>query len=307
MDGGARSGEGRMPDFLLIGAMKAGTTTLWSQLARHPAVFMCTPKEPQFWSRDPVRARGIAWYQSLFAKARPDQRTGEASTCYSRWPHFGDVAGRIAEALPDVKLIYLLRHPVDRAYSHYGHLMEERAVQAGGPIASFEEAIETLPEIIDSSLYMSQIEQFLARFPRNAIHVTLLDDLLAHPEATWNGIQDFLEIPRAPLGAKGLEVANPSGTGIAGGMMRSTLNRLRRGGVASRGIDLLPVRLRRGIRRWLQQPEIARRVLSRRIRSHRRAVSTFEPATRRELLRRLEEPTRALEAFLGRDLPQWHR
>src|SRR5690242_14831106 len=83
---------GRLPDFVVIGGMKCGSTTLFEYLCRHPDVFMCTPKEPGYFSREKVMARGEAWYRSLFADAKPTQLCGEASTCYTRWPHFGDVA-----------------------------------------------------------------------------------------------------------------------------------------------------------------------------------------------------------------------
>jgi CRISPR-associated endonuclease Cas1 subtype I-B len=94
-------------------------------------------------STDEVYQRGETWYRSLFRHAGTDQLCGESSTCYSRWPHFGDVAGRIARDLPNVKLIYIMRHPVDRAYSHYAHNMQ------WGVTMSFEEALEAFEDSID--------------------------------------------------------------------------------------------------------------------------------------------------------------
>ena len=117
--------SGRLPDFMLIGAMKSGTTTLHAYLSRHPGLFLCTPKEPGFFSRDERYARGLDWYRELFTDAQPEQLCGEASTCYSRWPHFENAAPRIAADVPGAKLLYITRDPVERAYSHYRHLMEE--------------------------------------------------------------------------------------------------------------------------------------------------------------------------------------
>jgi hypothetical protein len=112
--------RGRYPDFFIIGAARAGTTTLATELSHHPKVFVCDPKEPFFFSHESVRARGCeSWYQGLFARRRPDQICREASTSYSCWPECGDVAGRIALAMSGARLIYLIRHPVERAYSHY--------------------------------------------------------------------------------------------------------------------------------------------------------------------------------------------
>jgi hypothetical protein len=296
---------GRMPDFLIIGAMKAGTTTLWRQLSQHPSIFLCTPKEPQFWSRDHAQARGLAWYASLFADARADQRAGEASTCYSRWPHYGDVPARLARALPRVKLIYLLRHPIERAYSHYGHLMEERAVAESGRVLTFEEALESLPEIVDASRYLQQIDRFLAHFPREALHVMLLDDLRAKPHASWRALQGFLEIPPVSLPRAGFDVENRSGMRVAQGKMRATVARLRRRSGLSTLIDLVPTAARHGVRRWLDRPEVARRFMEREVSALQRSVSPLDLRTRASLAGRLSESTRALADFLGRDLSGW--
>lgn len=126
------------PDFIVIGAPKAGTTALHAALTQHPQVFMTTPKEPKYWLCD--GAPPPAWngpgdkhsqqewvwrsseYAALFAPARRDQLRGESTPFYlwSRGAH-----RRIAEALPDVKLIAVVRDPIDRAYSNWMHLWSD--------------------------------------------------------------------------------------------------------------------------------------------------------------------------------------
>ena len=183
----------RTPDFLLIGAMKAGTTTLSEWLRHHPDLFLSRPKEPQFFSRAEAARRGWDWYGGLFAPARPDQLVGEASTCYSRWPHFGDVAGRLAEHVPDARLIFLARHPVERAYSHYRHEMQ-RVLARGEAPSSFEDALDALPEIVDASCYPTQLDRFLAHYPEDRLLVLLTDDLHRGPDDVWSRVQAFLGV-----------------------------------------------------------------------------------------------------------------
>ena len=113
----------KLPDFIIIGAAKAGTTSLYALLDRHPDIFMPAHKEPEFFARDDHYAKGIDSYATLFEGATPHQQVGEASTLYSLAPFFGHTAGRIKAHLPQVKLIYVMREPVARAYSFYVQLI----------------------------------------------------------------------------------------------------------------------------------------------------------------------------------------
>lgn len=295
----------RLPDFIVIGAMKGGSTTLWGLLARHPQIFMCEPKEPQFFSRTERFERGLDSYRSLFASASPAQRVGEASTCYSRWPHYGDVAKRIADCVPNVKLVYQLRHPVERAYSHYKHLMEERVARGTGPLVSFAQALEEVPEILDASRYALQIERYLAHFPRAQLLVLTLDDLRARPLETWQELQAFLDVTPQEIASGGLPIDNASGTKVARGGMRQIVRRVRSLPGWARIKALMPANARRGVRAWLLRPEVARRIQGARMRAHQESVSPLDAASRHSILERLDEQTRALERFLGRELPEW--
>ena len=86
----------RLPDFLIIGAMKSGTSTLQAQLAVQPGLFMTTPKEPNFFSDDDIYAKGIDWYRSLFDAAAAGDLKGEASTHYTKLPDYPDTVTRLA-------------------------------------------------------------------------------------------------------------------------------------------------------------------------------------------------------------------
>src|SRR2546425_12046 len=113
------AGDASRPTFLVIGAMRAGTTTLWHQLRSHPEVHMPALKEPGFFAAEHNWHRGLGWYQRLFENARGASAVGEASTCYSDAVNSPGVPQRLAKVLPDVRLIYLLRHPVDRLLSEH--------------------------------------------------------------------------------------------------------------------------------------------------------------------------------------------
>jgi hypothetical protein len=130
--------KGRFPDFLIIGSAKSGTTTLYECLQRHPNIFLPALKEPQFFSKNSVFEQGAAWYKALFAQAEDSQICGEASTTYTRWPHTPDVPRRIMNLLPNPKFIYLMRNPVERAYSHYCHHMRFEVTM------TFEEALQPI-------------------------------------------------------------------------------------------------------------------------------------------------------------------
>ncbi|MBC7173545.1 MAG: sulfotransferase domain-containing protein, partial [Polyangiaceae bacterium] len=101
-----RSSPGRLPDFLIIGAAKSGTTTLFRYLINHSRVFDLAEKEPCFFDAEVNWGRGLDWYRNLFVGARDDQLCGEASTNYTRYPQVPGVPERIKRVVPDAKLIY---------------------------------------------------------------------------------------------------------------------------------------------------------------------------------------------------------
>ncbi len=156
MNGPADSPLPDGPDFIIIGAMKCGTSTLAAQLAAQPGVFMTTPKEPNFFSDDDVFARGPDWYASLFADAAPGDLKGEASTHYTKLPDYPDCAARLHAALPQARLIYLTRDPVERLISHYIHEWTMRSIDC-----DVEEAIARHPELISYGRYEDQLAPVL--------------------------------------------------------------------------------------------------------------------------------------------------
>jgi len=211
--------DGRLPDFIIIGAAKSGTTSLHDYLARHPQVRLGASddpgvrnKEPCFFDADVNWARGLEWYRGLFAATRPGQICGEASTNYTRYPQVPDVPERIAATVPGVRLVYLMRDPIERAYSHYVHRWS-RELHPGEPFReSFAEFTARDPMCLDSSDYELQIGRYWARFPREALLLLRMDDLLADPAALLRRVTGFLGVdPGVDLLAAGPLASNPGG------------------------------------------------------------------------------------------------
>ena len=108
-----------LPNFLIIGAGKSGTTSLWNYLDQHPQIGMLAIKEPSFFSMDEVHDRGLAWYRRLFAGHAGAVARGEASNSYSATDTFPKTIDRIAATLPDPRFVYIVRHPRARTESDW--------------------------------------------------------------------------------------------------------------------------------------------------------------------------------------------
>ena len=183
--------DDQRPDFLVIGAMKSATTTLHDQLARQPGLFMSHPKEPNFFSDDDVYARGEDWYASLFARAPQGTLRGESSTHYTKLPTYPHTLARMADALPRVKLIYLMRDPIDRLISQYRH-----QVNVGSVTVGIDEAIDRHPELVDYGLYAHQLAPYIAEYGREAILPLSFHQLTEHSQAVLDRIGAFLGTAR---------------------------------------------------------------------------------------------------------------
>ena len=189
-----------LPDFLLVGAMKCGTTTLAAQLAAQEGIFMATPKEPNFFSDDEIWARGEGWYRGLFAAAAEGELKGEASTHYTKLPTHPATLDRMAGLLKSPKILYMVRNPVERAVSHYIHEWS-RGEMGDDPVVSFAHH----PEFIAYGRYGMQIAPFVERFGAENVLLTSLEQLTATPREEFARIGAFLGRDvswRADLGAQ---------------------------------------------------------------------------------------------------------
>ncbi|MEO9576789.1 MAG: sulfotransferase domain-containing protein [Tateyamaria sp.] len=164
------------PDFIIIGAMKCGTSTLATQLGQQNGLFLTTPKEPNFFSDDDVFARGLHWYASLFERAGTQDIKGEASTHYTKLPTHPHTVTRMRAVLANPRLVYMVRDPVQRSVSHFIHEWSERRMSG-----NLDSALETYPELVEYSLYAKQIAPFIDAYGIDAICLTSLERLKTNP------------------------------------------------------------------------------------------------------------------------------
>ncbi len=182
----------RLANFLIIGAMKAGTTTLYKDLLANPRIFMPQDKEPHDLVHDDVLTpAGVGRYARHFRGARADQICGEASTGYTKRPTYEGVAKRARRLLgPRLKVIYLVREPVARTVSQHYHLYS-----SGKADPQIDRAIKADPTLIDYSCYAMQLEPWLDAFGPAAIRVVKFEDYIADRRRTIDELSEFLGVP----------------------------------------------------------------------------------------------------------------
>lgn len=177
-----------LPGFLVIGAQKSGTTSLYRYLQGHPEVHLPDWKEPGFFVEEQAWSRGLAWYEGLFAGAG-DAVVGEASTSYTMFPYFDGVPERIRTVVPDVRLIYVLREPVARMRSAYVH-----ALSSGVESRPIRQALLESATFLSVSQYALQLERYLEHFPRSQVLLVLSSALDEQRAATLHQVFDFIGV-----------------------------------------------------------------------------------------------------------------
>ena len=182
---GRSSVEG-LPNLLVIGAMKAGTTTLHAWLGQHPDIAMSTIKEINYFVSDRTD-RNPAWYARHFDSQAPFR--GESSTSYTKFPQRPGVPQRIHALVPDARLIYVLRDPIERTVSHYLH-----AVQRGREHRSLNDALAILEnnQYVDPSRYYLQLEQYWPYYPSPRILLLTTSELHRDPAAALERVTAFV-------------------------------------------------------------------------------------------------------------------
>ena len=199
----------RKPNFIIIGAMKAATTSLYTYLKQHPDIFMSSIKEPKFFNnleKDPdlqLYAKGMRKintfkeYYSLVENAKHETVIGEASVSYL---FDENCAKLIKKYLPDTKIIAILRQPVDRAYSNFLHAKKADKEEIQFFEQAFEEAErkkkkdQPIKYYKEKGYYTEQLKRYYNLFPKENIKVLLFEEITNHPVATSQKIFEFLNI-----------------------------------------------------------------------------------------------------------------
>jgi hypothetical protein len=197
-----------LPNFLVIGAPRAGTTWIYENLIRHPQVYVPHKKELHFFDKD--YDKGIDHYESFFARRKDEIAIGETTPAYLHGAYSTrDIPSLIRRHLPDVKLIASLRNPLERAYSRYWH---SKARYESNVSLSFEDKLKDRPEFIQEGFYANQLARYYEHFPKDQILVLLYDDMLSAPVQFMESIYAFIGVdPQFDAGLGSLHVNASAG------------------------------------------------------------------------------------------------
>jgi hypothetical protein len=174
-----------LPNLIIIGGLKCGTTSIHHYLGLHPEIQMSKPKELNFFVEELNWDLGLDWYRSRF-DARFAVR-GESSPHYTNLPRFGGVATRIRQHCPEAKLVYMVRDPIDRILSHWRH-----ATGAGYETGEMDERLAA-PDTayVQRSLYWMQLQPYLELFPREQIAIFTQEELQSGRQQTMRRAFEF--------------------------------------------------------------------------------------------------------------------
>jgi len=298
----------KIPDFLVIGAARAGTTALHAYLRQHPEIFMPAHKEPNFFAFEgqALNCAGpgadyinnsvvdLAAYQALFADAPAGATCGEASPLYL----YSDTAPeRIKSHTPDAKMIVILRNPVEQAYSHFMYATKqciENEANFGDALNMESERLEQgwQPLFGYSSFprYGEQLARYLELFPREQLLIRRYEDYQRDPDGLLRDIYEFVGVDPAFS-------PDMSGKLNAGGVPKNQAIQdfLMKSNPVTKAVGLVvPKNTRLKIRDWLAKKNMD-------------APDVMPPEDRAVLIERLSDDIAALEQLLDWDLSDWLR
>ncbi len=285
-----------LPDFLIIGAQKAGSTSVYNQLRQHPQVFLPDKKEIGYFSRK--FHYGLDYYQEYFAPAKEGQIKGEATPDYL---HFPNMAERIHETLPNVKIIAILREPIARAYSAFCMQLRKGAEPRD---TTFLDAVNKSPEYLDFGRYANLLTPYYERFDKSQILICWFETFKDQPQEFYDTLCDFLGIDRLEDIVKTSKASNkkegrmPSDTmsyrilfwlrQVYGSMANSSIGRL----IANPWMRKHLIKIRRFLMRRMKKGD---------------SYPPFTDEDRKRLLPTIIEDNQRLAQLTGRDLSNWNQ
>jgi hypothetical protein len=277
-----------LPNLIIIGAMKSGTTSLHYYLNLHPEISMSNPKEVDFFSNPSNWRKGIQWYETHFQEA--SKIRGESSTNYSKFPTFSNVSERMYETIPGVKLIYLLRDPVERIISHYtdryANGMEKR---------SFKKALQNLNNnhYLNCSKYFLQLEQYLNFFPKSNIAIVQSADLRDQRRNTLKSLFRFLGVDAGFDCSQFLKILHKSSDKSRNNIFGQILNQL---------LSLLPGSLKDSINALLPSQL---KTYSGRLAQSKVHHPILYAALKQEIIKHLRDDVERLREYTGMSFSNW--
>lgn len=309
-----RGERAAMPNFLVIGAQKAGTTALYNHLKQHPQVYMSPVKEPHFFAYEGEKLNfqgprdleimkhmvvsDLGDYEALFEAVSGEKAAGEASAMYL---YSEKAPQRIRHYVPRIKLVAVLRDPAERAYSSFLHMIRD----GREPLADFGEALDAEQERIRENwgpiwhyksmgFYHEQLSRYYAAFEPEQIKVYLYEDLNDDPSSVLKDLYSFLDVDDSFVPDVS---ARYNASGVPRNERLHTLHHflLRPNSIKEALKPLLPKRLRQGLRASLVNT----------LRNRNLVKPPFPEGIRSQLVEEYREDVTKLQALIGRDLSGW--
>jgi hypothetical protein len=276
----------KLPNLLIIGAMKASTTLLYNLLGSHPAIWFPAEKEPSVFT-DELYEKSGEWerYCGLFAEC-PEGKLfrGDASTAYTKHPHEGDVPGRIAQRLGRPKLIYSLRDPVERTISNFRHAHARGAYAEGYRLG---QALREDPIIVDGSRYMTQLRKYWEVFGEGSVHILLAEELHEEQGRVMGDVGKYLGLEPCEGWEKRSDAVNSAESVKATAGWQRVLGR-------SSGWNRLAQFLPKGMKDFLKRKAPAVQ-----------SAPEVSAQERGQCLELLADDLRALHGYLGQRIERW--
>lgn len=183
-----------LPNLVIIGAMKSGTSSLHRYLNLHPQIYMSNLKELDFFILEKNWDEGIPWYEQQFVTEEKNIKIyGESSPNYTKSHIFAGVPERMLATIPQAKLIYILRDPVKRILSHYYH----QAVDSREALTLYEALVEKDNNYLLTSHYYFQLKKFLDCYSKDQLLVLTLEELDEYPAETLAKVFEFLRVDKS--------------------------------------------------------------------------------------------------------------
>lgn len=271
-----------LPNFLVIGAAKCGTSSICTLLGRHPEVFMSRPKEIHFFGRnDP--AKTFAWYETFFEGAGTSKAVGEGSTSYTHPDIIRACASEIAVHIPECRLIYMVRHPLERLESDW-----KMRVHEGWSASSINTAVDKQSTLITHGLYWTNLSVYRERFGDDQILVVFLEDFARDPDRELERCLHHIGVDPAIRIDHASEPRNAASgyrnySGLASWLRRAPVMQS----------------VKRRLPKWGR--EVAKSLLSKKV----RVEVEWEPAVRARVLASFTEDARELLRYCGKDSSFW--
>lgn len=301
--------QGHLPDVIVIGAGKCGTTSLHHYLGLHPQIGMSAFKEPDFFVLERNWSRGVDWYRSQFQGAALVH--GEVSPKYTAYPELQGVPERLHQVVPNAKLIYIMRDPIARLVSHYMHRVSLRAesrtfedVVAATPLVpcgpaardplqvrpeGFVERLRVVP-YRSIGLYHMQIERYLQFFPLSSILFVTTEELQREPRQTMQTIFRFLAVDETFFSPQFMVRRNRAESNRCKNRFGTLLSGLNDVALVQR----LPQGLREWVGRYIYLPF-----------SSRVPTPSISESLRQSLVSVYHEDANRLRALTGRSFAEW--